>query len=157
MAIALRPYQPTDLEAAIAIYRDAALVTGAQAYNADQVAVWADFASDRAAFQTRLSQGTTLVALIDAEPAAFAQLHPQHHLALLYTSSRYGRCGCATQLYRALEAIAREQSVTQLDTEASHIARPFFLKMGFQVRVQERVERQGQTFERFQMVKAIAS
>ncbi len=151
----LRSYQTSDLEAAIALYCDAALVTGGTAYSPAQAAAWARYAEDRAAFSQALQQGTTLVAIANGSLAAFGQLHPDHHLALLYTASQFGRQGYGTQVYQALEAIARERQVPQLHTQASRIARPFFLKMGFQVQAREEVEREGQKFERFVMVKPL--
>jgi len=155
MPALLRPYQPDDLEAAIALYNEAARVTGASVYTPAQTAAWASFAEDRPAFQAKLAQGTTLVAIADGQLIAFGQLHPNDYLALLYTASQAGRRGYGTQVYCALEAIARDRAIAHLHTHASRIARPFFLKQGFQVIAGEVVERNGQTLERFAMSKAL--
>lgn len=98
----------------------------------------------------------TLVALCDSRIAAFGQLHPADHIALLFTAPAFARRGCATRLYAALEARASAAGTLRVHTEASRIARHFFLKMGFRVIEAETVARNGVPLERFRMEKQIA-
>jgi putative acetyltransferase len=151
-----RGYHPLDTDAIAAVFRDAILHTGSQVYDAQQVAAWSAYPDDRDEFQQRLSQGITLVAVEHDAIAAFGQLDPPDHISLLYTSSQFARRGCATEIYQRLEAQAIAQHVTRLHTEASHIAKHFFLKMGFQIIEAERVMRRGVEFERFRMEKVIS-
>ena len=151
----LRRYQTSDVAALVAIYRDAVLGTGATAYSPQQVAAWATFPADLAAFGHQLAQGITLVALDEGQPVAFGQLHPVDHVAFLYTASRQGRRGYATAIYQQLEAAARQAGAPVLSTDASRLSKPFFLKMGFEVVGREEVERQGVLLERFGMHKVL--
>jgi putative acetyltransferase len=155
MSIVIRPYDPADTAALAAVFRQAVIGTGATAYNAEQVAVWSEFVNNLDRFQHRLSAGLTLVAWVEGRVAAFGQLHPPDHIEFLYTDSAFARTGCATQIYQALEAQAQAQNVTCLHTEASHISKYFFLKMGFYVVEPEIVERDGVLFERFKMEKQL--
>lgn len=152
----IRPYQSSDAPALADLYQDAVWEIGAQAYDAAQVEVWAAAVQDLEWFQRSLEQGVTLVAIAEGQIAAFGQLHPLDHVAFLYTASRFARQGYATEIYRRLEAHARQHSVEKIYTEASRISKFFFLKKGYQVVEIEWVERQGILLERFKMEKPLS-
>jgi putative acetyltransferase len=151
----LREYRCGDEAALAALYRDAVHNICCDAYDARQVQAWAAYA-DEERFRHQLRLGLTLMAVCGARIAAFAQLHPADHVALLYTAAAFARHGYATRLYAALEARASAAGTQRLLTEASRIARHFFLKMGFRVIEPQVVERHGVAFERFRMEKQIA-
>lgn len=151
----IRPGTSEDTQALAAIYRDAVFCIGITAYTAEQVAVWATFPDDLAAFGKLLSQGHALVAEIDGAPAAFCHLHPLNHVSLLYTATRHARMGLATAVYLGIEEIARREGQTILTTDASRLSKPFFGRHGFVVQRTEQTFRQGVAFERFQMVKRL--
>lgn len=153
----IRPYQSSDAPALADLYQDAVWEIGAQVYDAAQVEVWAAAVQDLDWFQRSLEQGLTLVAIAEAQIAAFGQLHPLDHVAFLYTASRFARQGYATEVYRRLEAHARHHNVEKIRTEASRISKFFFLKEGYQVVETEWVERQGVLLERFKMEKQIGN
>jgi putative acetyltransferase len=151
----IRPYESSDAPALADLYQDAVWEIGAQVYDAAQVEVWAAAVQDLAWFQQSLAQGLTLVAIAEAQIAAFGQLHPLDHVAFLYTASRFARQGYATEIYRRLEAHAQQQGIQQIHTEASRISQCFFLKMGYEVVETEWVERRGIWLERFKMQKQL--
>jgi putative acetyltransferase len=151
----LRDYEPADAETLAAVYRDAVTGTGSAAYDARQIAVWAAYPEDIEDFRKLLDRGLTIVAVQAARPVASGQLHPVDHIALLYTASAHSRRGYAEAIYRRLEREANEQQMGSLHTEASRVARPFFLKLGFRVVETEIAERRGVPFERFRMVKRL--
>ncbi|MGB7439974.1 MAG: GNAT family N-acetyltransferase [Coleofasciculaceae cyanobacterium] len=151
----LRKYQPSDAESLVTVFRDAVVKIGSTAYDARQTAVWASFPEDIEEFRQLLSLGLTVVAVQDSRLVAFGQLNPPDHIAYLYTASDAARLGCATEIYKRLEARAIEQGSQSLDTEASRISKYFFLKMGFQIVEREIVTRKGVQFERFKMEKVI--
>ncbi|MBE9227179.1 GNAT family N-acetyltransferase [Phormidium sp. LEGE 05292] len=159
----IREYQPSDAEILAAIYRDAVIGIGATAYNAKQIEVWSSFPEDLEEFRHLLSQGLTIVALDKGQLVAFGQLNPLDRIAFIYTATRVARKGFATKIYQQLEdyAIAQledyaiAQNVQRLHTEASHISKHFFLKMGFSVVEMEIVDRKNTQFERFKMEKII--
>lgn len=153
--MSIREYQPSDAEILAAIYRDAVIGIGATAYNAKQIEVWSSFPEDVEEFRHLLSQGLTIVALDKGELVAFGQLNPLNHVAFLYTATRVARKGYATKIYQQLEDYAITQNVQRLHTEASHISKHFFLKMGFSVVEMEIVDRKNTPFERFKMEKII--
>lgn len=154
----LRRYKSSDSEVLIAIYRDAILVTGAEEYDAAQIEAWVGMLNSVETLRARLNRGLCLVAETeDGNSVGFGQLDPLDHIAFLYTSSRYNRQGIASAIYQKLEARAVSAGVKALRTEASRIAKRFFLKKGFTVQKVDEVERNGVILERFLMEKPTAN
>lgn len=151
----IRPYHPQNLPAVAAVYRDAVLSIDSQQYTPKQVKVWASFVNDTHDLAKRLADGLTLVAIVHKQLVAFGQLHPDDHLSLLYTSKRHARKGIATAIHQQLEDHARKSRVSHIDTQASHISRPFFETQGYELIEAETVMRQNVSFERFKMRKQL--
>lgn len=79
------------------------------------------------------------------------------HIDLLYTSPARSRRGIASALYSQAETALISHGATEIFTEASLVARPFFKRHGFKVSEEQLVRREGMTFRRFGMRKAIGS
>ena len=147
----IRPYRSEEARALAGIYRDAIAGLGADAYSPRQLATWAAFACQHEAFAAKLQQGLTLVSTHGGTIAGFAQLDPLDHIALLFTAAAFARRGHASRLCDALETHAFGRGVEVLRTEASHVAKPFFLGRGWRVVEPETVEVDGVEFECFKM------
>lgn len=151
-----RPVRSEEIATLAEIYVNAVQSLGSHAYTADQVASWASWPKRKPEeFRHRVTAGHTWVADYDNTIAAFAEFTPPDHLDFLYTRGAYARRGFATQLHHRLEKIARESGATVLRTEASYLSRPAFTKFGYHVTEVERVERCGETFTRFIMLKRL--
>lgn len=155
MEVSFRTYTRQDAAAVAAAFRESVRGIGIEQYTAEQVRVWSAFPYDMDEFRERLAQGLTVVAEDNQRIVAFGQLNPKDHVEFMYAVKSHSRSGLATAIYRQLECRAVEEKVTRLYTEASRIARPFFLKQGFTVNKPEIVYREGVAFERFQMSKKI--
>jgi putative acetyltransferase len=151
----IREFRNADGEALADVFRDAVLGTGPQGYTAIQVQAWARVADDSLGFSSRLAEGYTLVAEIDGVAAAFGQLHPIDHIAMIYCRSSHSRRGLSSAIVVRLEQMARPKGVDKITTEASVISRPFFAKLGFSVTEIERVIRFEAEFKRYKMQKLL--
>ena len=152
----IRRYTEGDLASLAAVYRASVEHGGRGHYTPEQIRIWASFADDLEHFEDVVNKGVTLLALSDDEQlAGFAQLHPVHHLSLLFVAPAFMRQGVATLLYQALEARARVAGEEVLTTDASLVARPFFARMGFVVVERETVVRSGLELDRFRMKKVL--
>ncbi|NJK64634.1 MAG: GNAT family N-acetyltransferase [Synechococcaceae cyanobacterium SM2_3_1] len=78
--------------------------------------------------------------------AGFGELEQNGHIDCFYCHKTYQRCGVGRQIYQVIEAKAVELSVSQLFTESSITAKPFFQRMGFSVVKEQKVIRPGETF-----------
>jgi putative acetyltransferase len=152
----IRTYAPVDAEALAAIFRDAVIHTASSVYEPEQIAAWSAYPEDLENFRESLTQGLSLVAVVDNYPVAFGQLHPVDHIAYLYTASSFNRQGYGSAIYQCLEQRAIEHKIERLRTEASRVSKHFFLKMGFRVVEVEWVMRRGVQIERFKMEKILA-
>ncbi|NES83529.1 MAG: GNAT family N-acetyltransferase [Moorea sp. SIO2B7] len=151
----LREYQKSDAEAITKVYRDAVIGIGSTVYNSEQIKVWSSYPDELEYFRELLSLGLTIVASKNQEIVAFGQLNPVNHLAFIYTATNYSYQGIATAIYQKLETEAKQKQVKCLYTEASRIAKFFFLKHGFNIVETEIALRCGVEFERFKMQKLI--
>jgi putative acetyltransferase len=151
----VRVVQPDDAPTLAELYRDSARGLGPAAYSQSQVDAWASFPDDFDAFRQRILQGVGFASVVGDEIAAFGQLDPVDHVALLYTATRFSRQGHATTIYRRLEAVARAKGVTRISKTASHFSRPLFAREGFTLSEIERSIYKGVVFERFKMEKRL--
>jgi len=131
--IQIRPFVAADAPT-LGRLMAAAIQQGTQAYyDADQRNAWVANAPAGAAWLDRLTQVTTLIAQDSQGPAGFMTLDTTGYIDLAYVRpDRLGQ-GVARQLYVAIEALARRQSIRRLTSHASEMARQFFTKQGWQV------------------------
>jgi putative acetyltransferase len=104
-----------------------------------------------------LACGTTLVAEFDGRVAAFGQLHPQDHLALLYTAPAFSRRGIGRTIAAALEERACQAGCALIHTTATRLSRPLFESRGWVLDEVERSPHRGVVFERYRMSKLLLS
>jgi len=165
MPIDCLPYHPDDRPQLLRLLGQTIAVLGPQAYTPDQVAAWGQASQHHLSQEPDpLIQGITLVAH-RPNPGAinrrigsaigFGQLQPLDRVAMLYIAAAWVGQGVGKALYGQLETIAQRQGVTQLRTEASHLARPFFQAQGFEVQRREWVVLGGVAIDRFVMLKAL--
>jgi putative acetyltransferase len=149
--IIIRPYEPADLDAVIAIFQRAVRETAAKDYNEAQIQAWSQ--TDRSRWEMRRMSRPTWVALVQDTPAGFTDLEPDGHLDMLFVHPAWNGKGVASALLQVVEDTARQQNLQRIFTEASITARPFFERRGFQVITEQVVETRGQWLKNFRMEK----
>lgn len=149
----IREGTEADLLAFAAVFRDAIQVAGPARYTPDQVAAWAASAEDGAAFGRRMLETRTFVAEDESGLVGFASLDPDGRVGMLYVRGDGQRRGVGGRLLAtALEAAAGSE---RSYAEASAISLPVFLRAGFEVVGTETVRRQGVSFERHLVERAL--
>ena len=154
-AVSIRLYAAEDLEMLIALFNGAVRRVASRHYTPAQIAAWAPETPDRAAWAARLSGRPTLVAEINGVIAGFSDLEPDGHIDMLFVDAGHQGRGVAGALLDRIEAMAREQGLERLFTEASITARPVFEHRGFRVEAAQDVALRGQTFRTYRMAKAL--
>ncbi len=148
----VRPFHPRDAVALRGIFRQAVLVGAAGHYDAAQRAAWAGAAALPPAWPARLGDQITLVAeAAGGPPLGFMTLGHDGHLDLAFVRPESRGTGVAAALLGAIVAEARARSIAPLTTEASHLARPFFLRHGWTLLAEQQVELNGITLTNFRM------
>jgi len=156
----LRSLSPDDLPQVVAVYRDAVITQATAFYAPQQIRAWSEHAARDRGVQEALERGYGLASCSASNPGiieAFALLDPVDRLALLYCRGRSSRQGRAGTILSALEQHAWSQGVARLRTEASQLSRPLLERRGWQVDAEETVLFAGTWFQRWRMVKALAT
>ena len=151
----LRPYQPEDLDALLALFQASVQQLAASHYDPAQRRAWAPQVPDRQAWHMRLDGLQVLLAERDGQLAGFIGYDHRGHIDLLFSHPEHARQGVAQRLYQAAEAELRAAGVSLLHTEASLLAQPFFARQGFVVVEQQEVQRGDVSLPRALMHKAL--
>ncbi|MGE5546915.1 MAG: GNAT family N-acetyltransferase [Solirubrobacterales bacterium] len=153
--VRLRPFEPSDVDAMIALFRDSVRVAARGDYDEAQLRAWAPDDIDREAWAARAAGRATLIAEVEGGMAGFADLLPTGHIDLFYVSAGHLRMGVATAMLAEIERMAASQGIRHLTVEASITARPFFEARKFRVLAAQVVERRGQRLTNFRMEKTL--
>lgn len=153
----IRPYSESDLEAVARLFTDSVHHLADKYYDPDQLAAWAPQPPDLSSWAARLASVETLVAEIDGKLAGFISYELNGHIDLLFTSPMECRRGVASELFRHAEAALAGRGASELFTEASLAARPFFERFGFKITEEQRVQRNGVTLVRYAMRKSLVN
>ena len=151
----VRAARAGDLPGLIDLYRATVHAIGAGHYTPQELTAWASDDLRPEDWAPRLARNTALVAEDDGTLLGFAELSPEGAVDMLYVHKDHQGRGVATALLAALEARARDRGLARLTTNASRIARPFFLRRGFALLASQTVERRGVAIENFAMEKAL--
>jgi putative acetyltransferase len=155
MSITIRNYLSSDATALTEIFYAAVRGLTDALYTRDQIEAWAPLPKEDAAWQARLERLRPFVAEVDGRPVAFMSLEADGHIDLAYTHSDHQGAGIATALYAHLAQAAIERKISTLRVEASHHARPFFLKRNFSILKRNEIHRNGCTLVNWTMVKPL--
>jgi len=160
MMIEIRTYEDSDLEAIAKLFYDTVHTVNARDYSAEQLDAWAspdDNETRMAAWGHSLRRHITYVAVTRGCIVGFADLTQEGHLDRLYVHKDAQGQGIATALVHELEAEAIRMKLTEIDTDASITAKPFFEKMGYTVVEPQIVERKGVQLVNYKMRKTLQS
>lgn len=154
--IKIRKYQIQDLSPLVRLFTDSVHELTATAYDETQRFAWASRTPQLDSWQKRLESLDTLVAEDGAQLAGFISYDRDGQIDLIFTAPNYARRGVASSLYREAERNLLELGVSELYTEASVVARPFFESHGFDVREEQQATVRGAHFLRYVMRKSLA-
>lgn len=148
----LRMYREADTEGLMAVFTSSVHALAAAQYDAEQREAWAPEPPNVDEWRHRFRGLHTIVAEKDGSYLGFISYEPNGHIDLLYTAPGAARRGVASALLRQAAAqLSTAGSVTELFTEASLVAAPFFLRHGFEITEEQNVVRRGVSFQRFAM------
>ena len=157
--IEIRLYREGDAAACAALFYRAVQEGAAGHYSPEQRDAWAPYPElppdILARFDWRLAQEITWVAEEDGAIEGFMSLRQDGYLDMAYVAPERMGTGLAGELYKKIKASARKLSLNILTTEASHLARPFFARRGWELMAEQQVERRGVLIPNFKMKKVL--
>lgn len=130
----IRPYAETDAAATLSVFLAAVAETASVHYSAEQIAAWArPDERDVNQWNSARKSLNTYVATIEAEVAGFSDVGDGGYIDMMFVAPKFGRRGVASALLAHLHDIAVGAGASELHTNASITARPFFEQHGFAV------------------------
>jgi putative acetyltransferase len=153
--LSIRPYVASDLDAVIMIFQRAVREVASRDYEPAQIEAWSHV--DREEWAPHRLSRPAWIAAFGNLPAGFADLESDGHLDMMFVHPDFQGRGVATALLAQVEAAAHELGLTEIFTEASITARPFFERRGFKVIEQQIVAVDGQPLVNFKMKKPLAA
>lgn len=124
-------------------------------YSDQQRLAWGGETIELDRWKARLDHLNGFIAEINHEPVGFFTIDREGYLDLAFVLPSVARMGVGQALLKNVEQWAKDNGATQLTTDASLVAWPFFLKNGWHVTNEEHVERNGVTLTRYKMHKRV--
>ena len=152
-AIAIRPYQASDLPAMLDVRHSAITRICSRDYTHAQTTAWVNNSNDVATQGVRFEKSQAWVACTDNSLVGYTNLGEKGYIDCLYVHADYQRRGVATALIAALEKAAARDRLSRLHSEVSITARPSFERQGFAVVTPQIVTSNGQQYDNFKMEK----
>lgn len=152
-AIAIRLFKQSDAQEIANLFHQTVREINIADYTLEQVKAWAPDNLDFRNWAEVCAQRFTYVAELEGNIVGFGELENNGHIECFYCHKDYQGIGVGKQIYRAIEAKARELKINRLYVEASITALPFFSRLGFQTLQEQNVECRGETFINYLMEK----
>lgn len=150
--IEIRLAEPSDGPQIGQLIYDTVHTVNLKDYSQEQVKTWAP---DPVIFST-YDPSYAYVAELNHEILGFANLTSTGYLNRLYVHKDFQGKGIARRLLQAVEAKAHELGLSEITTESSITAKPFFLAQGFVVQQQQVKVLRGVSFINFKMYKKLS-
>ncbi|GAA5504689.1 GNAT family N-acetyltransferase [Novipirellula caenicola] len=154
--IHLRHYDPSDAPALLALFCDTVRRVNFRDYTHKQIEAWAPADMPIDPWATRFEGKIAYVAERGQSIAGFADMTSSGYLDRLFVSADFQRQGVARKLLRAMLQRAADLQLSEVTTEASITAKPFFLAESFVVVQKQTVTCRGVEFTNFLMRRSIS-
>jgi putative acetyltransferase len=156
--VEIRSFHASDIDEIVTLFFDTVHTINRRDYSQEQLDAWApaeEMKQRVTSWAESMSLNTTYVAVVEDIIVGFSDMTDGGHLYRLFVHKDYQGLGIASALVEKLEAEAVRRGLTELDTDASITARPFFERRGYRVVSSQEAVRQGITLRNYKMMKAL--
>ncbi|MFS0788270.1 GNAT family N-acetyltransferase [Shouchella sp. 1P09AA] len=156
----IRRFQGADIHQVVSLFYETVHSVNAQDYSLEQLNAWApkDEIDDTLTnWKDSLNPNIAYVAEINDKIVGFSDMSHNGHLDRLYTHKDFQGQGIATALVNMLESEARKRGISEINTEASITAKPFFERRGYKIIESQIVGRRSITLINYKMIKKLVS
>ena len=129
----IRKGNPADIREMQLLFVDTVKNVCITDYNSEQIDVWASGIENLKRWQDILTKQFVLIAYDNEKITGFCTLKNGHYIDMLYIHKDYQRQGIAFKLFTSIEIEAKRLRQTQLVSDVSITAKPFFEKVGFRI------------------------
>lgn len=143
----------TDAGSIADLFYDTVTNVNTRDYTPEQIAAWSGRPDKEGRFAAKISEQYFIVAEDEGGLTGFASLTTDGYLDFMFVhKDKQGR-GIATTLYRDIERQALSLGLAQITADVSITARPFFLRRGFMLIVEQQVQIGDVALTNFKMIK----
>lgn len=156
----IREFQDSDISQIVSLFYETVHSVNSVDYTTEQLNSWApknEIEGILENWNESLNNNIGYVAEINGKIVGFSDMTHNGYLDRLYTHKDFQGQGIATALVNKLESVAGKIRLSEMYTEASVTAKPFFERRGYQIIRSQIVERKGIALPNFQMTKKLTS
>jgi len=151
MPIKLRPFQSEDAKPCLDLFHETIRRVNIRDYTKEQIDAWAPADYDHESWASRFDDRFAHVACDGNTIVGFCDMTRTGHLDRLFVSADHQWQGIARLLVQRLLEDATPAGLSEITTEASITAKPFFERMGFEVVREQSVNCRGVHLTNFRM------
>lgn len=152
----IRKFEPQDLDQILELFCNTVHTINSKDYSAEQINAWAPQQLDKERWASEFTEHITYVAIKDAHIVGFGDATQDGEIDRLYTHKDFQGQGIASAILKKLEEELAALGITEVTTQASITAKPFFEKCGYAVmQSQEMKHRSGVIFLNYVMNKKL--
>ena len=133
MALAIRPFQPSDAAALHDVFFSSVHTNARADYTPQQLAAWAPEDYDLDAWADLMGSLRPFVALERGIPVGYADVQPTGYIDHFFVAGGQTRRGVGARLMESIHLSASEQRIPVLWSHVSVTAQPFFATWGFRI------------------------
>jgi putative acetyltransferase len=131
--IQVREFQLGDEPALRLVFESAIHEVAIRDYTLEQVNAWAPRQFDQALWAKRMRGIAPFVAELDGVIVAYADVQPNGYIDHFFVAARANRQGIGGRLMRRMHKRAKDLCLTELTSEVSRTAQPFYMHFGFEI------------------------
>lgn len=124
-------------------------------YTPAQIAAWASKDIDPTRWANLMQSLQPFIAEVNNEIAGYADVQPNGYIDHFFVAGAYSKQGVGTLLMNAIHEEAQRLGLTELTSNVSKTAEPFFLRHGFKVIERGFPVRRGVTLQNAMMRKVL--
>jgi len=129
----IRAFKAGDERALFAVFFSAVHKVASSDYTAEQIEAWAPADLDQGEWQERMRAINPFVAELDDEIVGYADVQPSGYIDHFFVSGGHGGRGIGRQLMIHIHEAASRLNLSDLTSDVSRTAQPFFAHFGFQI------------------------
>jgi putative acetyltransferase len=127
----IRRFQPGEEQALFEVYYSAIHLIARNNYSEEQLNAWAPLDLDSELWVNRINGINPFVAEIDGKTVGYADVQQNGYIDHFFVSGNYPRQGVGKALMQVIHDEAKRLNVTELTSNVSQTAQPFFERFGF--------------------------
>lgn len=152
----IRVAQQSDVIELRDLYKNTVLVINRHDYSQEEVEDWASCGDDLSKIGEMIETHYFIVAVNPfSQIVGFSSITPQGYLHSMFVHKNFQGKGIATMLLEEIERYAIAKGITRITSEVSLTARPFFVKHGYTVEIEQKRRANQLCLTNFWMAKGL--